>query len=434
VNRRLIIFTKYPEPGRVKTRLIPVLGKQGAADLQRDMTRRLLEKVEGLIGDIAVELCFEGGSPERMAALYDGRYAFNPQGSGDLGERMRRAFERAFNEGCREAVLIGTDIPEMTADLLRRAFGLLRDHEAVFGPARDGGYYLLGLKRIMPGLFAPLPWGSPAVFERSMEIAEREGVVPALVETLDDVDRPEDLVHWERAERRRRISVVIPALNEEEGIGETLRSLHCGEGLEIIVADGGSRDGTREVARDLGATVVGSPTGRAKQMNAGAEAATGGILFFLHADARPPERFDSIIRRTLAERGVIAGAFSLRVAADLRGIRLIERLATWRARRGMPYGDQGIFMRKEVFLNAGGFPDQPLMEDFELMRRLRRCGKIAISPARTEVSGRRWRRLGVLRTTLINQAVIVGCLLGVPPERLAGWYRAPAIDRDLSSD
>jgi hypothetical protein len=394
------------------------------------MTTRLLDETRRLPPDIEVEVCFEGGSVERMAALYGGEFRYRPQEGGDLGTRMLRAFERAFSDGCRAAVLVGTDVPDLNRDLLAESFRLLGENEIVIGPASDGGYYLVGLRRVLSDLFDELPWGAPTVFRQTMDIAERLGVVPAVLEMLDDVDRPEDLVHWERARRLRRISIIIPTLNEEEHVGRAIESVSGGEDIEIIVADGGSRDRTCEIAHEQGALVVESPSGRAVQMNAGAARATGGLLFFLHADARPPVRFDAAIRRIMADKAVAAGAFSLRVDDDLAGIRLIERLAAWRSHRGMPYGDQGLFLRTDLFRKVGGFPEQPLMEDFELMRRLRRLGRIVIANERIIVSGRRWRRLGVLRVTLINQAVILGYLCGVSPERLAKWYRGPSLDEN----
>jgi len=162
-------------------------------------------------------------------------------------------------------------------------------------------------------------------------------------------------------------------------------------------------------------------------MNAGAAAASGSILLFLHADTRLPPGFDSAVRSALEEPGVVAGAFRLRIGAPGGSLRIIERAVAIRSRvLRMPYGDQGIFVRNETFHELGGFPELPVMEDFEFVRRLRRRGKIRIVSLSAITSGRRWRELGPWRTTWINQKVILGYYLGISPERLAAWYAAGA--------
>ncbi len=220
-----------------------------------------------------------------------------------------------------------------------------------------------------------------------------------------------------------RLSVIIPALNEAGNVGNTVARLLHEPGVEVIVVDGGSADDTAEEAVAAGAKVIASQPGRAVQMNAGANFADGDTLLFLHADTVPPDDYLMHIEQTLSKPGVVAGAFLLRVDSDLPGIRVIERLANFRAQRmGLPYGDQGIFLRKSTLDDVGGVPIMPIMEDYELMRRLKRRGRIAIADAFAVTSGRRWERLGVLRTTVINQLVIIGYHLGMPPERLKGWY------------
>lgn len=192
----------------------------------------------------------------------------------------------------------------------------------------------------------------------------------------------------------------------------------------MIVVDGGSQDSTVEIAQSLGVKVLFAPAGRAAQMNVGAKAATGDILLFLHADTRLPARFDKLVRTALEQPGTIAGAFALQINASLWSLRLIEWGVNWRSRQlQMPYGDQAIFLKAEVFHNIGSFPELPLMEDFELMRHLKRKGRIVIIPAPVLTSGRRWLQRGVWKTTLTNQIAIIAYLKGIPPEQIARWYR-----------
>ena len=221
-----------------------------------------------------------------------------------------------------------------------------------------------------------------------------------------------------------KISIVIPVLNEAIAIRAVLAQVLDRPNVEAIVVDGGSEDDTVAIAKTMGVKVISTTAGRARQMNAGAAVATGDILLFLHADTQLPPNFDCFVRQALQQPGTFAGAFELQIDAQLRGVGLIERMVNWRSRfLSMPYGDQAIFLKTSVFAELGGFPDLPIMEDFELIRRLKRLGPIAIVSAPVLTSGRRWQKLGVVKTTLINQLVIIGYFLGVPPSELVRWYK-----------
>jgi len=218
--------------------------------------------------------------------------------------------------------------------------------------------------------------------------------------------------------------VVIPTLNEADNLSATLELLGDKHNLEIIVADGGSSDATRTIAATAGAKVVTSKRGRGFQQNAGAAAASGEILLFLHADTFLAENFPELVCACLGERGVAAGAFSLSIDLKLFGVRFIEIMANLRSKLlQRPYGDQAIFMTRKNFEKVGGFPEIEIMEDFVLVGKLRKLGRIRTLSAAAATSGRRWQKLGILRTTLINQAIIIGYLLGLSPTSLANWYR-----------
>jgi rSAM/selenodomain-associated transferase 2 len=191
---------------------------------------------------------------------------------------------------------------------------------------------------------------------------------------------------------------------------------------QIIVADGCSSDATATIALSSGATLVRSSPGRGTQLNAGAAAATGEVLLFVHADTRLPDDFVRHVRETLARPGVVAGAFQLRIDAAGGSFRLVEKCVNWRCRyRRMPYGDQAVFTTAAMFNRVGGFPEFPAMEDYELIRRLRRVGRVAIAPAAVVTSARRWRSRGVWRTTILNQWCIAAYRLGIAPARIAHW-------------
>lgn len=219
-----------------------------------------------------------------------------------------------------------------------------------------------------------------------------------------------------------RLSVIVPTLDEEAHLGRTLEGLVRPD-VEVIVVDGGSADATVDVAARLGARVLHAPRGRARQLNAGASAARGEVLLFLHADTRLPDDFDAVVAEAL-KPGVVGGAFRFALDASGVSLRLVEAVVALRCLLfALPYGDQAIFVRADAFRRVGGFPDVPIMEDFELVRRLHEAGRFVVLAHRAETSARSWRRRGVVWVTLVNQATLLGWRAGVSPERLAAARR-----------
>lgn len=428
-GERLIVFTRYPEPGAVKTRLIPAIGAQGAADLAREMTSHTLAAARRIAAEgIEPEVHHRGGDAGKMQALYGAGLAYISQEGSDLGARMHAALGRAFSSGAGKAVLIGTDCPGMDEAVLRRAFAELDDCDCVLGPARDGGYYLVGLKKPVPELFSAMPWGTGAVLERAVDVLARLGMTHVQLEELSDVDRPEDLPVWEEARQAMslpRISVIIPTLNEGQGIAVTIRAVRTGRNVEVIVADGLSTDETASRALRAGARIVSSERSRAVQMNAGAGHATGELLVFLHADTRLPRGYDAVVRDALEDPSVAAGAFSLGFDEDTNGLRVVALGANLRSRLfGLPYGDQAFFTRRDAFRMTGGFPRAPIMEDVAFIRSMKRAGRVVIVPGRVITSARRYASLGPLKTWLLNQTAMAAYALGMPLETIAGLYRS----------
>ncbi|UCE78566.1 MAG: TIGR04283 family arsenosugar biosynthesis glycosyltransferase [Nitrospiraceae bacterium] len=222
-----------------------------------------------------------------------------------------------------------------------------------------------------------------------------------------------------------KISVVMPVLNEAKNLQHTLTSLKLTEQEELIVVDGNSSDDTVSLARRFTKNVFIAEKGRARQMNFGAEKAEGDILLFLHADCELPEHGFTLIRNILKNTGVAAGAFDLSIDHPAWRFRVIAFGANLRSRiTGIPYGDQGIFMAKEVFMEVGGFAEIPLMEDVEISGRLKRIGKIIFVKPPIKTSPRRWLTEGAFSTTLRDWSnVLLYRFLKVDPERLARYYR-----------
>ncbi len=223
-----------------------------------------------------------------------------------------------------------------------------------------------------------------------------------------------------------RPSIVIPTLNEAERIVGCLQALRAWRkaGAELIVADGGSIDSTVVLARPWADRVLVGPRGRAKQMNHGASVATGDVLLFLHADTLLPADAPAALDAALADALVSWGRFDVRIDGASPLLELVAALMNQRSRlSGIATGDQAIFVRRDVFQRVGGFPDQPLMEDIELSKRLRKLSKPACLRQRVTTSGRRWEQRGVLRTIVLMWMLRALYWIGLPADRLARMYR-----------
>ena len=376
----IILFTRCPESGNVKKRLIPLIGEHGAANLQRDMTMHALEIAHRLAttGKIALEVHYAGNDKQRMQTLFGKDFVYIHQVGADLGERMRVSMCKALQDGAQSVVLIGADCPGITGAILRQAFVDLKGHDCVLGPALDGGYYLIGLRQDQPEIFLSIPWGTDKVMEHTLGAIQRLGLKVALLEALTDVDRPEDLHIWEEMKgvwSAPMISIIIPAINEEETIGNTIKKALSGKNVEVILADHGSDDGTRELSSRMGAQVVMTQKGRALQMNEGARVASGDILLFLHSDTMLPDDYDKDIRQALVDPCIAVGAFGLSFDKDTLAMRLMAFGANLRSRLfSLPYGDQALFVRRADFYEAGGFQEIPIMEDVAFVRTMKKKG------------------------------------------------------------
>ena len=221
------------------------------------------------------------------------------------------------------------------------------------------------------------------------------------------------------------LSIIIPTFDEAATIATQLDALQPlrGRGVELLVVDGGSRDATRERARPLADWVLASPTGRAAQMNAGAIASRGDTLLFLHADTRLPPDADRLIETALSSERCW-GRFDVRIDGRHGWLPIIAAAMNWRSRvTGIATGDQAIFMTRKAFIGAGGFPEQPLMEDIEMSRRLKQRSAPVCLAARVVTSGRRWETRGVWRTMLLMWWLRWRYWRGESPDRLAKAYR-----------
>lgn len=232
-------------------------------------------------------------------------------------------------------------------------------------------------------------------------------------------------VWFDRSERALGLSIVMPVLNEARTLADALRSLQPlrARGTQVIVVDGGSSDGSVDVARPLADVVLPSSRGRAVQMNAGAHAAKGDVLLFLHVDTRPPVDADLLLLKALARSHRSWGRFDVRLTSRRPLLRLVESLMNLRSRlTGIATGDQAIFVRRATFEKLGGFPPIALMEDVVFSARLKRESRPLCLRARVTVSSRKWEREGVIRTILLMWRLRLAFFLGAEADELARRY------------
>nr|WP_224095311.1 TIGR04282 family arsenosugar biosynthesis glycosyltransferase [Nostoc sp. MS1] len=199
-SQHLIIFSRYPEPGKTKTRLIRALGAIGAANLQCQMTEHTISQVKELqkVINVSSEVRFAGGDVQLMQDWLGTDLVYQPQGDGDLGLRMTRSLYNAFQAQATQVVIIGTDCPGLNCQILTQAFKQIHTVDLVIGPAIDGGYYLIGLRCFIPELFVNIDWGSSQVLHQTVEIANKLNLSYHYLPELADVDRPEDLPIWQQ--------------------------------------------------------------------------------------------------------------------------------------------------------------------------------------------------------------------------------------------
>lgn len=433
---KVVLLTRYPTPGNTKTRLIPTLGKWGAAALQQAMTQRIAGQIQtlGKREPLTAEICYAGGDLVKMRQWLGEGFNYQPQGDGDLGRRMARVVKSARKENVHRLIMVGADIPGISQEILQRAFKLLDQHTLVLGPAKDGGFYLMGLdlradpEKLMP-LLEGIDWGSDRVLGQTVAASEKVGLKTVFTKTLQDVDRPDDVTVWRAVCKKKpltsaSISIIIPTFNEERHIGQTIAAVQTADDVEIIVADGGSSDRTVVIAKALGIKVAVCRPSKARQMNLAAQKATGNILCFLHADTTLPQNYTKLIRHALARPGVSAGAFAFGTDVDSAVLRRVAAGTNWRSKTfQLPYGDQALFMTRTVFGQVGGYPEIPIMEDVALVLQLQKKGQVVTLPDTVATSSRRWHHLGAVKTMLINQVILAAYFAKIPLPILVRWYR-----------
>ncbi|MBW2637883.1 MAG: TIGR04283 family arsenosugar biosynthesis glycosyltransferase, partial [Deltaproteobacteria bacterium] len=350
-------------------------------------------------------------------------------------------------------VIIGSDIPDLPEEIPEEALNALEKHDVSIGPAGDGGYYLIGFRKeaFTPDVFEGISWGTDTVLKETLKILKEKNRTVHILRQWNDIDTPDDLRRFvernegtttppsrtmsylakrafeERERSSLKFSIIIPVINEGATINRAIDHLEGFGGqysFECIVVDGSKNGETLKEIKKRGVKKLISPKGRGGQMNKGASVAAGEIFLFLHADTKLPEGALDHIATVMKNNRYVGGAFDLEIASENSLLRLIEKAASIRSRiTRIPYGDQAIFIRRSFFENLGGFKEIPIMEDVDLMRRIKKkkC-PIYITRKRVRTSPRRWEEEGIIYATLRNWSLMILYLMGMKPEKLARFY------------
>jgi rSAM/selenodomain-associated transferase 2/rSAM/selenodomain-associated transferase 1 len=441
----ICIFAKPPVPGRVKTRLVPLLGSLGSAELAKAFLQDTWASVSALPWARPV---LASTAEEKRNCLPESAEIWL-QGEGDLGARLENVSRRALRNHP-HVIAIGADSPGLPARYLEQAREALARADAVIGPSEDGGFYLLGLRKCPTGLLSGIQWSAPTTCLETIAKLQAAGLTIYILDDWFDVDTAQALERldalltakqieapktkhflethaWRWAGAQPiRCSVIIPTLNERESLPQTLRALAEHQWIhEVIVADGGSTDGTREwLAAQNFARALDSSPGKGNQINRGAQAASGDVLLILHADCQLPPDAGERVACALRLQSVAGGCFEVRFnVGHPRSLKIVAAGINYRCRLiKAATGDQGIFVRRRVFDQVGGCPDWPLFEDVDLVRRIKKVGKFAVLHSPLLVSPRRHLARGVFRTVVLIYALRVAFWLGVSPFTLKKWF------------
>lgn len=454
--RRILLLARPPAFGRAKTRLAAGIGAGPATRLARAMLADCWAAAARQV-DAGTELALAvSEEPSAYPRLDPVASRHVSQGPGDLGQRMGRLALAAAREG-RDVLLLGSDTPGLPASHFRAAWAALGAADVVLGPVPDGGFWCVGLSRRAAGRLGDewldgLDWSVDDTRGAVEQRVAALGLQVAAAPPGFDIDRAQDLPGLARRlatdagaaphtaaalatldEPGARVSVILACLDEACRLPSALAALAEQPGPhEVIVSDGGSRDGGPALAAATGALVLEGPPGRGRQLAAGTTIASGRILLFLHADVRLPPRGLELVREALAGGAAEAGAFVTRTLRDPdlpNPLGPLLALADLRSRiTRHPYGDQALFVTRAAHDAVGGFRPLPIMEDWDLSVRLAARRPLARIREPVLVSGRRYQRRP-LRTALLMRIIPPLYRLGVDPARLARLYRSGSASR-----
>ncbi len=451
----IVLITRFPKAGESKTRLIPAIGAQKAADLQKEMTEFCF--FEAFQASDRLHVHYSSATKEEVSAwllssLYEklliknkdlkeedfihqaeDKVEFIEQVEGDLGQKLGASLCYTYDYldirhiDKKKILIVGADCPDLRESHFNKAFQMLDNKDFVFCPTLDGGYSLIAfaiqdkpLDKYLDA-FNSITWSSEKVFQESIARISQNNMTFSSLETLSDVDYVEDIP--------AKISLIIPTFNEEKNLTKLFNSMPSAFNVEYIVADADSSDKTREIAKNFAHKVIISDKGRAKQLHNASLEAEGEILLFLHADSLLPLAWDSQIRKYMKNENIVLGYFDFALFFEKEPntitkfkAKMLEYMTNIRASFfKLPYGDQALFVRKKDF-ERWNLPLYPILEDVYLVEKARKEGNIQSTKSKVHTSYRRWEKHGFLKVITINQSVLLSRALGMDLEEIKSCY------------
>lgn len=434
----LAVLVSNPQSRAVKTRLAQGLASQVLAEeFYGHCLNILTEDLNTLAADFQIFICPAKAEDRLWAhARWPHFHILTKLNNNDLGHCIHSIMTAIQQQGYDKVLLIGSDAPSLPVDYIRECQDKLQTHDVVFGPADDGGYYLIGARQALPDLIS-VRWKDMAPALKARHLSIGLGPIWYDVDYIEDLWHLEkDLVNQKGARKKledwiaqlQKVSIIIPVLNEKPRIEPLVTHLsQLTPEPEIIFVDGGSQDGTLAEIKRLGVLSFSSQkANRGHQLNMGARAAHGEILLFLHADTLIDQKAYTAMIDSLRQIDVLGGAFSYTLTGseeDWR-LRVIEQGVAFRTNRlKMPYGDQGFFIKRGAWDEiVGPFQEIALMEDVEWFKRLKDTGQYVLLPEPVETSPRRILKKGWIKSSVLNFWLVSLYHLGIDPETLAYFY------------
>jgi rSAM/selenodomain-associated transferase 2/rSAM/selenodomain-associated transferase 1 len=438
----LVIFCRRPALGIGKRRIAAELGDRAALAVAELLLDTTIEDALAWHGPVVISPATQEDAS--WAAKLLPNATIIPQVSGNLGTRICAVQRELVSRGVQRTIFIGSDSPALTPDVLHKAAQQLQYDDTVLVPARDGGVTLMGTRKPWPELIT-LPWGTSELGNALATQCRKAGLTVAELEPGSDIDTRRDLLDAatslaaDRRPARRRllrwiensnpgdgptVTAVVPVYRDTKELQALLERLRQLEPPidEIVVVDGSADSDCCTLCTAYNATYLSAAANRGGQLKLGAANSASDVLWFLHADSYPPRTAIAVIRDHIAagsKGGFFRFAFGGTSNWYKRGLAASINLRT---RFGIPYGDQGIFVRRSAYQSVGGHAATPLFEEVPLVKGLRKLGDFRATRAALEVAPRRWERDGWLRRSLHNRYLAIGYMLGVSPERLARYY------------
>lgn len=405
MKEAIIIFTRVPIPHKTKTRLMPVYTPEECAAIHSCFLRDIYSECKKT-GKALFIFYTPKDSKDLLTKLLGTYEHMIAQEGCDLGERMLGAIRFVLERGFSSCILIGSDVPEITAETVYSAFSALQTIDVVISPVNDGGYCLIGMKQVIPEAFGVREYGTSSVCEDTVRYLNEKKYSVRLLPVLYDIDTPQDIACFIRRIRtepslvckhsigyfskHKKISVIVPVYNEESNMHSIQTELKKMKGCEVIFVDGGSTDNTLALVEKQ-YTVVHSAKGRALQMNKGALESSGSVLFFLHADSILPD--NAVEQIHAATEHCNFGCFHISFTSHAFFFTICAFMSNMRAILfKIPFGDQGLFIERTVFFESGMFPEIPIMEDYQFSLNMKKTKeKLCIIKAHIITSARRYK-------------------------------------------